>query len=128
MSEIKSLLERADRYLQSAKLLIEAQDYESAVSRTYYAMFYSAQATLLTKGLSASSHGGVLTVFSREFIKPSILPKSLGREFNRAFQKRQIGDYTHSFSISKEESEQLLESGRTFVSAIERYLKQESFL
>lgn len=50
MSEVNSLLERSRRYLKSAELLLEEGDYESSVSRTYYAMFYSVEALLLTRG------------------------------------------------------------------------------
>lgn len=56
MKEIKSLIERAKKYLKSADMLLKEGDYESSVSRTYYAMFYSSQAVLLTKNLSFSSH------------------------------------------------------------------------
>ena len=49
MSEIESLIERARKYLRSAELLLKEGDHESSVSRAYYAMFYSAQALLLTK-------------------------------------------------------------------------------
>jgi uncharacterized protein (UPF0332 family) len=44
MSEIPALLAKAQRYLRSADLLFRDEDYESSVSRTYYAMFYCAQA------------------------------------------------------------------------------------
>ena len=93
MKEIKSLLERAEKYLRSAKILLEEGDYESSVSRTYYAMFYSAQAALLTKNLSFSSHKGVISAFGEHFIKTGIFPKEMGREFNRAFEMRQIGQH-----------------------------------
>jgi len=56
MREIKSLVEKAKKYLRSAEILLKEGDYESSVSRTYYAMFYCAQAMLLTKNLSFSSH------------------------------------------------------------------------
>jgi uncharacterized protein (UPF0332 family) len=39
MKEIESLIQRATKYLQSAEMLLKEQDYESSVSRTYYAMF-----------------------------------------------------------------------------------------
>ncbi|MGQ9571298.1 MAG: HEPN domain-containing protein [Thermodesulfovibrionales bacterium] len=48
MNEVESLIRRANRYLKSAELLLKDGDCESSVSRTYYAMFYSAQAMLLT--------------------------------------------------------------------------------
>ena len=59
MNEVKSLISRSERYMKSAMLLIKDGDYESAVSRVYYAMFYCVEAVLLTKGLSSSSHKAV---------------------------------------------------------------------
>lgn len=56
MKEVESLVKRAKRYIKSAQLLLKEGDYESSVSRTYYAMFFSAQAILLTRNLSFSSY------------------------------------------------------------------------
>ena len=128
MKEIKSLIERAERYLKSAKILLEEEDYESTVSRTYYAMFYSAQAMLLTKNLSFSSHKGAISAFGEHFVKTDIFPKEMGREFNRAFEKRQIGDHEYTFVISKKEAEEMLESGEKFVESITQHLKENKIL
>ena len=115
MKEIKSLIKRARKYLKTATLLLKEGDYESCVSRVYYAMFYSAQALLLTKNLSFSSHKGVISAFGEHFIKGGIFPKEMGRELNRAFEKRQLGDYEYTFVISKKEAEELLKNGKNFV-------------
>jgi uncharacterized protein (UPF0332 family) len=128
VKEIKSLIERSERYLKSAKLLLDDGDYESSVSRTYYAMLYSTQAMLLTKSLSFSSHKGVVSMFGEYFIKTDLFPKEMGRELNRAFTKRQLGDYTHTFVISKTEAEQLLENGKKFVATGKQYLQEQKFL
>ncbi len=128
MKEIKSLIERAEKYLRSAEILLEEGDYESSVSRTYYAMFYSTQATLLTKNLSFSSHKGVISAFGEHFIKTDIFPKEMGRELNRAFEKRQIGDYEYTFVISKREAKEIPEKGKEFVEKIIQYLKEKKLL
>ena len=122
MNEIESLMKRAERYLRSAEILCKDGDYESAVSRTYYAMFYSAQAILLTKGLSFSSHRGVISSFGQQFVKTGVLPREMGRELNRTFAKRQLGDYEYTFVIASDEAEQVLENGREFVVKIAQYL------
>jgi len=103
MKEIKSLIERAKKYLKSAGILLKEEDYESSVSRTYYAMFYSAQAMLLAKDMSFSSHKGVISAFGEHFVKTGVFPREMGRELNRAFEKRQIGDYEYTFVISGRE-------------------------
>ena len=128
MKEIESLIKRATRYLKSAEILLKEGDYESSVSRTYYAMFYSAQAILLTKNLSFSSHKGVISAFGEHFVKTGIFQKEMGREFNRAFEKRQIGDYEYTFVISKEEAEEILANGKKFVEKIIQHLKEKKIV
>lgn len=128
MKEIISLIERSKKYLKSSEILLKEKDYESSVSRTYYAMFYSAQAILLTKNLSFSSHKGVISAFGEHFIKTGSFSKEMGRELNRAFEKRQIGDYEYTFVISKEEAKEMLENGKKFVKQISWYLKEKKIL
>ncbi|MBU1660183.1 MAG: HEPN domain-containing protein [Chloroflexi bacterium] len=123
MKEIISLIERSKKYLNSAEILIKEHDYESSVSRTYYAMFYAAQALLLTKNLSFSSHKGVISGFGKHFVKTGIFAKEMGKELNRTFGKRQLGDYEYTFTISRDEAIQMLDSGTKFVQEIIKYLK-----
>jgi uncharacterized protein (UPF0332 family) len=128
VNEIKSLIERAIRYLRSAGILLEDGDYESSVSRTYYAMFYCAQAMLLTKGLSFSSHRGVISAFGEHFIKTGLFPREMGKELNRAFAKRQIGDYEYTPVISRDEAEQILEGGKEFAEKVTQHLRAAKVL
>lgn len=124
MTEIESLVARSDKYLQSAELLLHNSDYESSVSRSYYAMFYCVQALLLTKGLTVSSHAGLNTIFSEQFIKTGLLPRQMSRELNRAFEKRQLGDYESAFVLSEDEAREILEKARGFTAACIAYLRQ----
>ena len=66
----------------------------------------------------------------REAIKEfkTEIQKLYGQRTNRAFAKRQIGDYTHAFVISRDEAKQVLENGRDFVAEITRYLKENENL
>ena len=77
MKEIESLVRRAQKYLKSARILLNAEDYESSVSRVYYAMFYAVEALLLSEGLSFSSHRGVISAFGKHFIKSGIFPREM---------------------------------------------------
>jgi len=124
MTEIESLVARSAKYLHSAELLLDNGDYESSVSRSYYAMFYCVQALLLIKGLTVSSHAGLNTVFSEQFVKTGLLPKQMSRELNRAFEKRQLGDYESVFVLSEDEAREILEKARGFTDACLDYLKR----
>lgn len=126
MTETEALIKKAHRYLKSAEILLTDGDFESSVSRAYYAMFYSVEAALLTKNLSFSSHKGVISAFGEHFIKTGTFPKELGRELNRAFEKRQIGDYEYTSLISSEEAAEILDSGKQFVKTLENWLNKQS--
>jgi len=126
MSAVESLLERAHRYLKSSRMLIFDGDYESSVSRSYYAMFFCAEALLLAKGLSFSSHKAVISAFGEQFVKTGIFPADMGRDLSRAFEQRQISDYEYRFVIPREAAEAGLERAESFVASVEDHLKRTS--
>lgn len=77
-------------------------------------MFFCVQALLLTKGLTVSSHKGLNSLFSEHFVKTGVLPKEMSRELNRAFEKRQLGDYEFVFVLSEDEARETLENAQKF--------------
>ena len=48
---VEASISRAERALRSAKLLLEHEELEDAVSRVYYAMFHAVKAILFSKGI-----------------------------------------------------------------------------
>jgi uncharacterized protein (UPF0332 family) len=128
VSEIESLVKRAKKYLKSAEILLNEEDFESSVSRVYYAMFYVVEALLLTEGLSFSSHRGVISAFGERFIKPGIFPREMGKELNRAFEKRQLSDYEYIFVISRDEAREMLEKGKIFTERIILWLQEKGIM
>jgi len=124
IKEIEDLTGKAKRFLRSAEVLLKDGDYDSCVSRSYYAMFFMTEATLLTKGLKASSHKGVIILFGEHFIKTGTFRKELGKILNDSYDSRQIGDYAVGFKITKEEAESRLEKARNFVTDVEQHLKE----
>ena len=66
MSPINFLLQKAGESIDVAELLIHQGFYDISASRSYYAMFYIAEALLFSKGLAFSSHSAVIAAFGRE--------------------------------------------------------------
>ncbi|MCD6507945.1 HEPN domain-containing protein [Candidatus Poribacteria bacterium] len=122
MKEIRDFIEKAERFLITAEYALNIGDYDSCVSRCYYAMFFVAEASLLTKGLTASSHKGVIGLFGEHFVKAGIFDRDLGKALNDAYDKRLVGDYGVGFTIAKEEAMDLLEMARNFVQTLKNYL------
>ena len=128
MTEIESLVARSRKYLRSADILIKEGDYESSVSRTYYAMFYCVEALLLTKDISPSSHKGIISLFGEHFIKTGVLPREMSKELNRTFEKRQLSDYESDTVLSETEAIEILNGGQRFVDRCVGYLRQNQHL
>lgn len=76
-NDILMPVEKAKESLQAANSLFDGGFYDFSASRAYYAMFYCAEAVLLTKNLSFSKHSAVITAFGKEFIKTGIFPQKM---------------------------------------------------
>jgi uncharacterized protein (UPF0332 family) len=112
------LLGKAQRTVQSARLLLTDGDYDGAVSRACYAMFYVAEALLLAKDMTFSSHSAVISAFGKEFAKPGTIPGEYHRYLMDAQEARNTGDYQVVSHLTEEETvqhithpEQLLDVG-----------------
>jgi len=126
MSAIRDLIAKAERFLGTAEKAVELGDYDTCASRCYYAMFYLAEAALLTKSITASSHKGVITLFGQHFVKTGIFPRELGKALSEAYDKRLIGDYATGLALSREEAEELLLTARGFVQQVTEYLQRQT--
>ena len=62
---VKASLKRAERALNSARILLENNELEDAVSRAYYVMFHVAKALLFSKNLIPKTHRGNYNAFQR---------------------------------------------------------------
>lgn len=86
-------LEKAQRAYHEAVGSIDSGFVETAANRLYYAAYYSVSALLISKGISARSHNGVIQMFGKFFIRTKVLDKYYGQIFNQLFSLRMTGDY-----------------------------------
>lgn len=108
-------LDQAAETLDAARELTAAGHYRDAMNRAYYAMFYCAMALLASKGLGASKHSGVLSLFSRYFVKTGEFPVEDGRHLQRAFDLRQGGDYREFVQITLEQVQETIAEAEIFL-------------
>ena len=128
MKEIIFLSRKSETYLKSASLLFESEDYDSAISRIYYSMFFLTEAILLTKDLHFSSHKGVISGFSEHFIKTEIFPKDFSKILRTTFEKRQASEYGFEFKASKDEVIEVLNQGKVFYETLIDYFQKNNYL
>ncbi|HXF93529.1 MAG TPA: HEPN domain-containing protein [Nitrospiraceae bacterium] len=102
-AEIKELLDKAQRSLRAAERLMADGDHDFAVSRAYYAMFYAAQALLLTKDIRRSKHSAVLSAFNESFVKTGAVAAEHFHRLRDGFEDRAESDYGLA-AISQEQA------------------------
>ena len=71
--QLQMILDKAGESLEAARLLAVQGYRDFAASRAYYAMYYTAEALLLSRGQSYSSHAAVIANYGKEFSKTKVL-------------------------------------------------------
>ena len=120
--ELRPLLAKAQESLEAAGLLLKEGYADFAASRGYYAMFYVAEALLLDRGLSFSSHTAVIAAIGKEFAKTDVLDPRFHRYLLDAQDFRNLGDYGVGRAITAEQTRQVLQWAAEFLEASERHL------
>jgi uncharacterized protein (UPF0332 family) len=100
--ETQALRDKARENLRAANLLRREDFLDIAASRVYFAMFYAAEALLLSGGHSLSSHSAVIAAFGREFAKTQRLDARFHRYLIDAQHLRQSGDYSTDTPVTAE--------------------------
>ncbi len=125
--EISKLIEKAERSLEAAKVLLERGDYDFAVSRAYYAMFYCAKAMLFTKRITTRKHSSTISLFIEKFVKSGEFSEELASYLIDAYRKRQIGDYDVFIIPTRNEAKDLINKAEAFIREARNYLKERGF-
>lgn len=117
--EVQGLLEKAKRSQKAAAKLFEDGDTDFAASRAYYSLFYTASALLLSRGLSFSSHSGVIANFGKEFARTNTLDPKYHNYLIEAQDRRNIGDYGLLAEVTEEQTSEMLEWAKEFIETAE---------
>jgi uncharacterized protein (UPF0332 family) len=124
-------MEKAQRALASARILLAADDTDGAANRAYCAMFEAALAGLAWIGAGAAdvprhrTHGGLITSFGQQFVRTGRLPTEFGRSLNRVQELRLAADY-FTGSVSREKAIWAIEEAERFVAGVRHLLNESS--
>lgn len=123
--KIEALLSKSQKYLRSAAVLFELEDFDSSASRAYFAMFYVAQALLLSETEAFSSKQGIRSSFVRQFVEHGPLPPRAGEAFERASDLQEVGDYAFDHAVSRSDAEHILSESEAFVNSITNLIERQ---
>ncbi len=120
MEHLGELLKKSQKYLQSAAVLLELEDFDSCASRAYFAMFFAARALLLREGISPAGNHSIRSSFLQAFVGTGELPTRAGIALEEAAALQEMGDYASEFAVGRAEAERTLQEAEAFVNSIAR--------
>src|SRR5260370_28553520 len=117
----QDLLERAQRAVESAKLLLDAGDVNGACNRAYYAMFDAARAALIAtqkppESEAIKTHSGLISASSPHLVKTGHASLELGKSFSKVADIRLVADYSDE-EVSPDRAEGAIEHAGALVGA-----------
>ena len=123
----KYRIEEAKRCLSSAELLLGAEDFKSAVNRSYYSVFNAIRSIFALQGKDFKSHSAVISCFRVEYIKTKIFDDKMSDIIRDLFQIRNKSDYDDFYCIDKQSAFEQIENAGYFLEQVEAYLKTQHY-
>lgn len=112
-------LNRAKESFAMATIAASKQYWNSAASELYYACYYCVIPLFAKNDIKTSTHSGVRTILSLNFIKEEKLDARWGKFLSKLFDLRQDSDYGDFIIIKEEEISPLIDDAEEFMKIIE---------
>jgi len=121
----KYRLNEAQRCLQTAKALMEIQDYKTAANRSYYCVYHCMRSVLALESLDFKRHSGVISSFREKYVKTGIFDTKLSKIIDSLFKIRSQSDYDDFYIVSKQEIIEQIENAEYFFMQVKAYLDKQ---
>jgi uncharacterized protein (UPF0332 family) len=108
--------------LESAKSSFQNGHYDTSINRSYYAVFYSANALLVKKGIKTKTHKGIGRKFGLEYIINDNFDKDTGKLLSKLYEERLKVDYDFYFESSEEKAKRDLNRAEKFINECKKFL------
>ena len=123
--DVQSLLAKAGESLRVARLILANGSPDFASARAYYAMFYVAQAWLLSLGQTYSSHRAVIASFGKDVAHAGLVPVEQHNYLIAGFGARQQADYGGLGTVHEDEAAQLIAWAEEMIRTAEERLSED---
>ena len=115
-------LDKARECLKDAETMLLAGSYATCANRSYYCIFHSMQAALITIGFSSKKHSGSIAEFRKSFVKTGLFPEIHSDIIGEAFSVRTKSDYDIHYVIAKADVEKQAKNAKVFLEATQAYI------
>lgn len=123
LSEIEEYFNKANNKLIASKGLYEMGQYSTAVSTCYYAMFLTAKALLIKKGVKfGKTHNGLIHAFNNHIVHQDNFPLEVYRYFASTQSLREEADYDAFDGITQNIAKEKIKQAEKFIKESEKFI------
>lgn len=121
-------LTRAKARQSDAQTLLQSGSYDGAVSAAYYAAFHYARSLLLMEGLETRTHGGLMHMISRHFVRTGRMSPESADALAQLQKRRENAEYDAASVFTEDMARNALAQSADFANAARRLLVENKFL
>ncbi len=118
-------LDKVEKTLAQLDVQLQANLWDMAANRLYYALFHAVSALLVNDHHAVGTHRGAVNQFNLYYIKEGVFSKEEGRLYSRLQRLREEGDYNCSIDVEQEEVEEKIEPTRQLIAKIKQYIAEK---
>ena len=122
---IKYRIDRSKETAEEAEIALAHNKLRLAENRIYYAMFYIVNALSIVKDFSTSKHSTLKGWFNKTFVATGEIDTQFYKIYNRAFDKRQEGDYDDFVTFETVEVVEDIKRMKTFLQTMENFIDKQ---
>lgn len=120
-SLLESYIKLEDETLRDSYKSFENSMFRQAANSAYYAMFYSANAALISAGVKLpKTHKSVVSSFSNYYVRTGKLDRKFSRYLNEAPSVRLASTYEVVISPNKSDVEKVMYNAQEFVNVVRK--------
>ncbi|MDR3243183.1 MAG: HEPN domain-containing protein [Elusimicrobiota bacterium] len=120
---IKLAIEKSQKALKDAELTLNNKSIETALNRTYYAIFYIVTALAHKYNFTTAKHSTLRGWFNKKFVyEDKIFDAKMAKVYKETFIYRQKSDYDITYIPNEESAKDLLCEAKNFVEIVLKVL------
>ena len=116
---------KAFETLNDAEKLVDLNMLAIAMNRIYYSGFYIVNALMLIDNKKFTKHRLVIGWFNKEYLKPNIINREIGKLLNASYERRTALDYHDYTTVTKFEARFYLKEMKKFIAEVDELIENK---
>lgn len=113
----------AQEDLDTAYLLLRAEQYRGANNRAYYSIYHTIDAILSIDKIAFKRHKDTLAYFNKHYVATGVFSRDMGKKIIKAEEIRHASDYDTFYVASKDITRQQIETAEQLLKSAQEYYR-----